>query len=140
MILDTRNHPLLIHDDSGKSTCTLVCSLIRRMQRWSLTGVFAEGDMFAGPAGGAEGGGIGEAGREVSSQIAEGSEAGVYETSSSQCFSRGRWRSIDDINRSGSTSIFHEVRRQVLSRHTRRGGLPVSSPPNHDTSAKSNAH
>ncbi|KAK1926570.1 cytoplasm protein [Papiliotrema laurentii] len=64
VILDTRNHPLLIHDDSGKSTCTLICSLIRRMQGWSLTGIFAEGDMFAGPAGGSEGGGVGEAGRE----------------------------------------------------------------------------
>ena len=65
IILDNRNHPLLIHDDMGKSTCTLLCSIIRRMQGWSLTGVFAEGDMFAGPAGGAEGGGVGEAGREV---------------------------------------------------------------------------
>ncbi|CAD6574335.1 MAG: hypothetical protein TREMPRED_001093 [Tremellales sp. Tagirdzhanova-0007] len=62
--LDRRNHPLLIHDDSGKSTCTLVCSLIRRMQGWSLTGVFAEGDLFGGPAEGAEGGGLSEAGRE----------------------------------------------------------------------------
>ncbi len=69
MILDTRNHPLLIHDDSGKSTVTLICSIIRRMQGWSLTGVFAEGDMFAGPAGGAEGGGVGEAGREVSEPL-----------------------------------------------------------------------
>ncbi len=65
IILDTRNHPLLIHDDSGKSTATLICSLIRRMQGWSLTGIFAEGDMFSGPAGGAEGGGVGEPGREV---------------------------------------------------------------------------
>jgi tyrosine-protein phosphatase SIW14 len=37
------------------------------MQGWSLTGIFAEGDMFAGSAGGAEGGGVGEAGREVCS-------------------------------------------------------------------------
>lgn len=72
VILDTRNHPLLIHDDSGKSTCTLICSLIRRMQGWSLTGIFAEGDMFAGPAGGSEGGGVGEAGREVSCRLLKG--------------------------------------------------------------------
>lgn len=65
IILDTRNHPLLIHDDNGKSTCTLLCSLIRRIQGWSLTGIYAEGDMFAGPAGGSEGGGVGEQGREV---------------------------------------------------------------------------
>ena len=65
IILDTRNYPLLVHDDSGKSTSTLICSLIRRIQGWSLTGIFAEGDMFAGPAGGGEGGGVGEAGREV---------------------------------------------------------------------------
>lgn len=35
------------------------------MQGWSLTGVFAEGDLFGGPPGGAEGGGLSEAGREV---------------------------------------------------------------------------
>ncbi|KAK4686313.1 hypothetical protein P7C73_g3813, partial [Tremellales sp. Uapishka_1] len=64
ILLDTRNHPVLIHDDSGKSTATLLCSLIRRIQGWSLTGVYAEGDMFAGPAGGMEGGGVGQAGRE----------------------------------------------------------------------------
>ena len=64
VVLDTRNHPMLIHDDMGKSTCTLLCSLIRRIEGWSLTGIYAEGDMFAGPAGGSEGGGVGEAGRE----------------------------------------------------------------------------
>lgn len=66
LLLDKRNHPVLIHDDMGKSTVSLVCALIRRLQRWSLTGIFAEGDMFAGHAGGSEGTGIGEAGREVS--------------------------------------------------------------------------
>ncbi|KAK8846572.1 hypothetical protein IAR55_005658 [Kwoniella newhampshirensis] len=64
VILDRRNYPLLIHDNMGKGSCTFVCALIRRMQGWSLTGTFAEGDMFAGPAGGAEGGGVGEAGME----------------------------------------------------------------------------
>ncbi|EIW68544.1 hypothetical protein TREMEDRAFT_44410 [Tremella mesenterica DSM 1558] len=64
IILDTRNHPLLLHDDSGKSTVSLLCGLVRRMQGWSLTGVFAEADMFAGPAGGSEGNGVGEDGRE----------------------------------------------------------------------------
>ena len=66
VVLDTRNHPVLLHDDMGKEKVTLICSLIRRIQGWSLTGIFAEGDMFAGPAGGSEGGGVGEAGREVS--------------------------------------------------------------------------
>lgn len=66
VVLDTRNHPILLHDDMGKEKVTLICSLIRRIQGWSLTGIFAEGDMFAGPAGGSEGGGVGEAGREVS--------------------------------------------------------------------------
>ncbi|WVR04259.1 hypothetical protein IAU60_001259 [Kwoniella sp. DSM 27419] len=64
ILLDRRNHPLLVHDDTGKGTATLVCALIRRMQGWSLTGAFAEGDMFAGPAGGAEGVGLGQAGME----------------------------------------------------------------------------
>jgi tyrosine-protein phosphatase SIW14 len=69
ILLNTQNHPILIHDDSGKSTSSLLVSLIRRLQGWSLTGVFAEGDMFAGPAGGAEGSGVGEAGREVSVRL-----------------------------------------------------------------------
>ncbi|WVQ83950.1 hypothetical protein IAT38_006095 [Cryptococcus sp. DSM 104549] len=64
VLLDRRNHPILVHDDTGKGSCTLVCALIRRFQSWSLTGIFAEGDMFAGPAGGAEGVGLGEAGME----------------------------------------------------------------------------
>ncbi|WRT65219.1 uncharacterized protein IL334_002162 [Kwoniella shivajii] len=64
VLLDKRNHPLLIHDDTGKGTATLICSLIRRIQGWSLTGAFAEGDMFAGPAGGSEGVGLGQAGME----------------------------------------------------------------------------
>jgi len=65
LVLDTRNHPILVHDDMGKSIVSLICALVRRMERWSLTGIFAEGDMFAGQAGGSEGTGIGEAGREV---------------------------------------------------------------------------
>ncbi|WWC58987.1 uncharacterized protein I303_101533 [Kwoniella dejecticola CBS 10117] len=64
IILDKRNYPLLLHDDTGKGTVSLVCALIRRMQNWSLTGAFAEGDLFAGPAGGSEGVGLGEAGME----------------------------------------------------------------------------
>jgi tyrosine-protein phosphatase SIW14 len=80
IILDTRNHPLLIHDDSGKSTCTLLCSLIRRIQGWSLTGIYAEGDMFAGPAGGSEGGGVGEQGREVSPSPSTRDQTGALMT------------------------------------------------------------
>lgn len=68
MILDTRNHPLLVHDDTGKAAVTLVCALVRCFQQWALTAVYAEGDMFAG-AGGSEGGGVGNAGREVSTCV-----------------------------------------------------------------------
>ena len=80
IILDTRNHPILLHDDSGKSTVSLLCGLIRRMQCWSLMGVYAEADLFAGPAGGAEGSGVGEAGREVRQSCIQGRRAdqGVY--------------------------------------------------------------
>lgn len=67
--LNTSNHPILIHDDMGKSTTSFLISLIRRYQRWSLTGIFAEGDMYAGQAGGSEGDGIGEVGREVCLQL-----------------------------------------------------------------------
>ncbi|BEJ17468.1 hypothetical protein CspHIS471_0608690 [Cutaneotrichosporon sp. HIS471] len=63
VLLDTRNHPLLVHDDTGKAVVTLVCALMRCFQRWALAAVYAEGDMFAG-AGGSEGGGVGNAGRE----------------------------------------------------------------------------
>ncbi|RSH79314.1 uncharacterized protein EHS24_001354 [Apiotrichum porosum] len=63
VLLDTRNHPLLVHDDTGKAAVTLVCALVRCFQAWALTAVYAEGDMFAG-AGGSEGGGVGNAGRE----------------------------------------------------------------------------
>lgn len=63
VLLDTRNHPMLVHDDTGKAAVTLVCALMRCFQRWALTAVYAEGDMFAG-AGGSEGGGVGDAGRE----------------------------------------------------------------------------
>ena len=65
LVLDSRNHPVLLHDDMGKSTVSLVCALLRRLQRWSLTGIFAEADMFAGEAGGSEGSAVGAAGREV---------------------------------------------------------------------------
>ena len=47
------------------------------MQGWSLTGVYAEGDMFSGPAGGAEGGGVGEAGREVSHSTSKVTVKGI---------------------------------------------------------------
>ncbi|KAL7423384.1 hypothetical protein Q5752_002687 [Cryptotrichosporon argae] len=62
-VLDTRNHPLLIHDDTGKAAATVLCALVRRCARWSLTGIYAEADMFAGAAG-SEGGGLGMAARE----------------------------------------------------------------------------
>ncbi len=102
MLLDTRNHPLLVHDDTGKAAVTLVCALIRCFQRWALAAVYAEGDMFAG-AGGSEGGGVGNAGREVRFQ------PGSADTSSLPCLTpqmssstsctprRGLWRGADPL-------------------------------------------
>ncbi|WWC87365.1 uncharacterized protein L201_002254 [Kwoniella dendrophila CBS 6074] len=64
IILNKQNYPILIHDDTGKNTSSLICSLIRKFQNWSLTSIFQESDLFAGPAGGSEGLGLGEAGME----------------------------------------------------------------------------
>lgn len=76
VLLDTRNYPILVHDDTGKASVTLVCALLRCFQRWSLTAVYAEGDMFSG-AGGSEGGGVGDAGREVSVAFVGGRRVGT---------------------------------------------------------------
>lgn len=64
-MLSAANYPLLIHDDTGKSSSSLLCALVRVAQGWSVTGAFMEGDGFCRGSGG-EGGGVGEAGREVS--------------------------------------------------------------------------
>ena len=65
IVLDTRNYPILVHDDTGKAAVTLLCALVRCYQNWALTAVFREGDMFAG-AGGSDDSGLGNAGKEVS--------------------------------------------------------------------------
>lgn len=67
IVLDTRNHPILVHDDTGKAAVTLLCALVRCYQNWALTAVFREGDMFAG-AGGSDDSGLGLAGKEVSAR------------------------------------------------------------------------
>jgi hypothetical protein len=104
LVLDTRNHPLLIHDDMGKSVVSVICALVRRMERWSLTGIFAEGDMFAGQAGGSEGSGIGEAGREVGHTLISRANAGSQLICSlSLCSTRSTWTTTRLINQSGST-------------------------------------
>ncbi|WWC67477.1 uncharacterized protein I206_101385 [Kwoniella pini CBS 10737] len=64
IILNFKNYPILLHDDNGKGTVSLICALIRKIQNWSLTSIFSEGDLFAGPASGSEGVGLGEAGME----------------------------------------------------------------------------
>lgn len=74
-LLDPQNHPVLVHDDTGKSATSLVVALVRRLQGWSLTGIYAEGDLFAGESGGGEGSGVGEAGREVSAGWGKGGES-----------------------------------------------------------------
>ncbi|EJT49371.1 cytoplasm protein [Trichosporon asahii var. asahii CBS 2479] len=63
IVLDTRNYPILVHDDTGKAAVTLLCALARCYQNWALTAVFREGDMFAG-AGGSDDSGLGNAGKE----------------------------------------------------------------------------
>lgn len=67
IVLDTRNYPILVHDDTGKVAVTLLCALVRCYQNWALTAVYREGDMFAG-AGGSDDSGLGNAAKEVSNR------------------------------------------------------------------------
>ena len=103
LVLDTRNHPLLIHDDMGKSVVSVICALVRRMERWSLTGIFAEGDMFAGQAGGSEGSGIGEAGREVHLSLSVACQK--LTSSSSRCSLPKDWNTTMTTSLNGSTRV-----------------------------------
>eukprot|EP00301_Raphidiophrys_heterophryoidea_P007265 c12833_g2_i6.p1 GENE.c12833_g2_i6~~c12833_g2_i6.p1 ORF type:complete len:196 (+),score=32.05 c12833_g2_i6:209-796(+) len=50
-ILDTRNHPILIHCNKGKHRTGCVVGCLRRVQRWSLTAIFDEYRRFAGTKG-----------------------------------------------------------------------------------------
>ncbi len=48
VILDTRNHPLLIHCNKGKHRTGCLVGLIRRLERISLTSIFSEYQIFLG--------------------------------------------------------------------------------------------
>ncbi len=47
-VLDTRNHPLLIHCNKGKHRTGCLVGCLRKVQRWSLTQIFDEYRRFAG--------------------------------------------------------------------------------------------
>lgn len=47
-VLDTRNHPLLIHCNQGKHRTGCLVGCLRRLQRWSLVAIFEEYRRFAG--------------------------------------------------------------------------------------------
>ncbi|XP_041028411.1 probable tyrosine-protein phosphatase DSP4 [Juglans microcarpa x Juglans regia] len=47
VVLDTRNHPLLIHCKRGKHRTGCLVGCLRRLQRWCLSSVFDEYQRFA---------------------------------------------------------------------------------------------
>ncbi|XBH69266.1 hypothetical protein VPH35_097199 [Triticum aestivum] len=47
VVLDTRNHPVLIHCKRGKHRTGCVVGCLRKLQRWCLTSVFDEYQRFA---------------------------------------------------------------------------------------------
>lgn len=106
--------------------------------------MFAEGDMFAGPAGGAEGGGVGEAGREVSATrreasrcrtAQEGLPSGAHQASyvwwtaadadsgsSSPCSIRRSWNTTTTGNLTGWTrQVADQAARVGVKEITQRG-------------------
>ena len=48
-ILDVRNHPMLIHCNSGKHRTGTVIGCVRKIQKWCLSSIFAEYIRFAFP-------------------------------------------------------------------------------------------
>eukprot|EP01104_Vermistella_antarctica_P006585 TRINITY_DN17295_c0_g1_i1.p1 TRINITY_DN17295_c0_g1~~TRINITY_DN17295_c0_g1_i1.p1 ORF type:complete len:185 (-),score=30.93 TRINITY_DN17295_c0_g1_i1:141-695(-) len=50
-LLDTRNHPILIHCNKGKHRTGCVVGCLRKVQSWSLTYIFDEYRRFAGTKG-----------------------------------------------------------------------------------------
>eukprot|EP00033_Pygsuia_biforma_P002975 GCRY01003276.1.p1 GENE.GCRY01003276.1~~GCRY01003276.1.p1 ORF type:complete len:210 (+),score=28.33 GCRY01003276.1:193-822(+) len=48
VVLDTRNHPILIHCNKGKHRTGCIIGCLRKLQGWSLTSIFAEYRRFAG--------------------------------------------------------------------------------------------
>ncbi|WCJ37487.1 Phosphotyrosine protein phosphatases superfamily protein [Euphorbia peplus] len=47
VVLDTRNHPILIHCKRGKHRTGCVVGCLRKLQRWCLTSIFDEYQRFA---------------------------------------------------------------------------------------------
>ncbi|KAI8820841.1 tyrosine phosphatase family-domain-containing protein [Fimicolochytrium jonesii] len=48
-VLDTRNHPILIHCNKGAYRIGCLVGCLRKLQNWSLTSIFDEYRRFAGP-------------------------------------------------------------------------------------------
>ncbi|GAA5894823.1 protein-tyrosine phosphatase Siw14 family protein [Sporobolomyces salmoneus] len=49
VLLDTRNHPLLIHCNKGKHRTGCLVGVLRRLQTWSLTAIFDEYRRYSHP-------------------------------------------------------------------------------------------
>lgn len=47
IILDARNHPVLVHDDRGRHRCGVIVACLRKVQGWSLAAIVAEYTLFA---------------------------------------------------------------------------------------------
>ncbi|RKP20760.1 tyrosine phosphatase putative [Rozella allomycis CSF55] len=48
IILDTENHPILVHCNKGKHRVGCVVAALRKIHGWSLTSIFDEYERFAG--------------------------------------------------------------------------------------------
>jgi len=48
-VLDTRNHPMLIHCNKGKHRTGCLVGVLRRVCGWSLSSIFAEYELFSFP-------------------------------------------------------------------------------------------
>eukprot|EP00127_Corallochytrium_limacisporum_P005299 Clim_evm30s202 gene=Clim_evmTU30s202 len=48
VVLDQRNHPVLVHCTKGKHRVGCFCGIIRKLQRWSLVSIFDEYRRLAG--------------------------------------------------------------------------------------------
>ncbi|KAH3687979.1 hypothetical protein WICPIJ_001041 [Wickerhamomyces pijperi] len=52
IILNSKNHPVLIHSNKGKHRVGVLVGIMRKLlQGWSITGIFTEYDKFAGGKG-----------------------------------------------------------------------------------------
>ena len=46
ILLDVRNHPVLVHDDKGKHRAGVLIGCLRKIQGWSLASIFHEYALF----------------------------------------------------------------------------------------------